>query len=302
MRPLARPTLNLRFNAGFYGSLAVVALAVLVAFGASLSVALPTAGAILLLWMLTVRWMRLGPAEPQMQAATPAPQDAQFLSTRQQLGWLAGVSLLVVVPLLAALLGGTGWLFHRVGERMDAEISFGWWFAGMVAAMFAGIAFQSFLMARWTEKWERERGVRLYTELWPLPKRPVAKGQTAWRRSRYYKTKTGEPTSKVMQGPAQDAPDPLSPFAIVLGSVASGVCALGVSGALGDSALANAFRVVAGLGWVLLGVALLQDWHALRTRLAPRKGPQPFKIFGGLALFVGGGAIVTGIAQLLVGV
>lgn len=71
---------------------------------------------------------------------------------------------------------------------MEAGISFGWWFAGMMVAMLAGVALQFFFMARWIEAWERERGVRLFNELWPMPKRPLAAPLT--RRSRYYAVRT----------------------------------------------------------------------------------------------------------------
>lgn len=298
MRPLARATLTLRFNAGFYGCLAVVGLAVLLIFGSSLIIALPTAGGILLVYMLVLRWMGLGPAESEIQAATPAPEDAPFASTRQHLAWLAGATLLLSVPLLAACIGGMGWLFHRAGERMDARISFTWWFGGIVTAMLAGIALQSLFMAWWLEKWERDRGVRLFTEFWPLRKRPLANPQPARRRSRYYTVQTAKPAPALGERPSEDLPEPLSPVAVVLVSYAFAVCALGVSGNFGESALANAFRIVAGLGFVLLGVVLLKDWQAIRARLAPRKGPGPFKVFGGVSLFVGATAIVTGIAEL----
>jgi predicted membrane channel-forming protein YqfA (hemolysin III family) len=79
-----------------------------------------------------------------------------------------------------------------------------------------------------------------------------------------------------------------------------GVWALGVSGIFGESALVNAFRVVAGLGFVVLGLVLLGDWQPIRTRLAPRSGPALLKVFGALSLFVGGGAVVTGTVQLFV--
>jgi hypothetical protein len=130
VRLLTQATLTVRFNAGFYGCLAVVALAVILVFGSSPIIALPTAGAILLLWTLMLRWVGLGPAESRMEAATPAPEDAPFASTREHLGWLAGASLLVALPLLVASLGGLGWLFHRVGERMARGSALGGGSAG----------------------------------------------------------------------------------------------------------------------------------------------------------------------------
>lgn len=300
MRPLARAKVNLLFNAGFYGCLAVVALAVLLAYGSSLIVALPTAGGILVLWVLTLRWMRLGPAEPQMEAASPAPEDAPIASTKQQLAWLAGVSLVIALPFLGAILVGGGWLFQRLGERLEAEISFAWWYVGMMTAFLAGVALQSLLMARWIETWERERGVRLFTELWPLRKRPVMKEQTSRRRrSRYYKIQTGTPAAFPTDAPKEELPEPLSATAIVVASFALGACALATSGILGESTLAHVARVLAGFGFVLLGVVVLKDWHGIRGRLVPRKGPRLFNVFSGLALFVGGGAIFTGIIQLL---
>jgi hypothetical protein len=301
VRPLAPATLTLRLNAGFYGCLAVVALAVLLLFGSSRIIALATAGGILLLWMLTLRWMRLGPAEAQIEAATRAPENAPFASTRQHLGWLAVASFLVTVPLLAATFGGMAWLFHRVGERMEAGISFGWWFGGMVTAVLAGVALQCVFMARWMEQWERDRGVRLFTEFWPLRKRPLANPQPSKRRSRYYTIQTGKPTPALVERPRDELPDPLSPIAVLGASFALGVCALGVSGIFQESALAHAFRIVAGLGFVLLGVVVLKDWRAIRKRLAPRMGPALFKVFGAASLFVGAGAIVNGLVQLFPG-
>jgi hypothetical protein len=298
VRPLTRAILTLRFNAGFYGCLAIVALVVVLVFGSSRVVALPTAGGILLLWMLMLRWIGLGPAESQMEAATHAPEDAPFASTRKHLGWLAGASVLIALPLLAVSLGGLGWLFHRVGEHMDAGISFGWWFGGMAVGILGGAALQFFFMARWMERWESDRGVWLFTELWPLPKRSLANPQ-ARRRSRYYTVQTGKAAPTSEGRPREELPAPLSPLGVVLGSWALGLCALGVSGIFGEGALANAFRIAAGLGFVLLGLVLLKDWQGIRTRLAPRKGPALFKVFGALSLFVGGSAIVTGIAQLI---
>jgi hypothetical protein len=50
---------------------------------------------------------------------------------------------------------------------------------------------------------------------------------------------------------------------------------------------------------VVVGIVLVTDWHGIRRRLAARQRARPLKIVAGLALFVGGGAIVTGIARLL---
>jgi hypothetical protein len=148
------------------------------------------------------------------------------------------------------------------------------------------------------EQWERHRGVRLFTEFWPLRKRRLADPQPPKRRSRYYTIQTGKPTPAVAEGPRDELPEPLSPIAVLGASYALGACALGVSGILEESALADAFRIVAGLGFVLLGVVVLQDWRAVRRRLAPRMRPALFKVLGGASLVVGAGAVVNGLARL----
>ena len=170
----------------------------------------------------------------------------------------------------------------------------------MVTGFFAGLALQFWFVARWMKRWERQRGVRLFTELWPLAKRPLADGPLpSRRRSPYYRVDTGTPAAALTEPPWEDLADPPRPIAILLGLYAASACAVAASGLAGESPLANAVRVVGGVGLVLLGVVMLTDRHGLRTLLAPaRKGSGFFKVFAGALILAGVGAIVRGAVKL----